>query len=312
MQEELRERFTSSQPEQTDEEPAAEESTVPESTVPVVEEEPSVPAIEESMIEEPEAGVVELLPKGLTSIQLKVLQRIGVNTIGDFLALSEEQIGNLDVLTVRQKSKLLSLQGEVATPHSSAGEELTFHSTPDEETMVAPPVDEKSVKDDVLLSKLGLPRRVKETIHEIGAYTLGDFMKLTEDDILNTQGISQVRLRRAVQAQRELKAKTTSISSEEGATSETAATSEEAAPSEEPAPSEEVTPSEETIPSEADINSYLLSHDIPAGDADLISSIVRNASSGRNVYNELRKAFKKDWKRYYDVVKIHLAQKGEK
>ena len=58
--------------------------------------------------------------------------------------------------------------------------------------------------------------------------------------------------------------------------------------------------------------SPVLSHDIPAGDADLISSIVRNASSGRNVYNELRKAFKKDWKRYYDVVKIQLAQKGEK
>ena len=64
--------------------------------------------------------------------------------------------------------------------------------------------------------------------------------------------------------------------------------------------------------SQREIISPVLSHDIPAGDADLISSIVRNASSGRNVYNELRKAFKKDWKRYYDVVKIHLAQKGEK
>ena len=187
-QEDLRERFTSSQPEQTDEEPAAEESTVP-----VVEEEPIVPVVEEPAVpslDELSTPVVELLPKGLTSIQLKVLQRIGVNTIGDFLALSEEEIRNLDVLTVRQKSKLLSLQGEVATPHSSAGEELTFHSTPDEETMVAPPVEEKSAKDDILLSKLGLPRRVKETIHEIGAYTLGDFMKLTEDDILNTEGIS--------------------------------------------------------------------------------------------------------------------------
>ncbi len=50
-------------------------------------------------------------------------------------------------------------------------------------------------------------------------------------------------------------------------------------------------------------NFPVLSHNIPAGDADLISSIVRNASSGRNVYNELRKAFKKDWKRYYDVVR---------
>ena len=46
--------------------------------------------------------------------------------------------------------------------------------------------------------------------------------------------------------------------------------------------------------SQREIISPVLSHDIPAGDADLISSIVRNASSGRNVYNELRKAFKKD------------------
>jgi hypothetical protein len=61
-----------------------------------------------------------------------------------------------------------------------------------------------------------------------------------------------------------------------------------------------------------DMNSYLLSHGIPAGYADRIASIVKNSPTGRIVYNELRKAFKKDWKRYYDVVKIHLAQKGEK
>ena len=77
------------------------------------------------------------------------------------------------------------------------------------------------------------------------------------------------------------------------------------------APSEKHT-SPSTDENMAGVRDYLLSHDIPAGDADLISSIVRNASSGRIVYNELRKTFKKDWKRYYDVVKIHLAQKGEK
>ena len=81
-------------------------------------------------------------------------------------------------------------------------------------------------------------------------------------------------------------------------------------PTDAPLSEEHTSPS--TDENMAGVRDYLLAHDIPAGDADLISSIVRNASSGRNVYNELRKAFKKDWKRYYDVVKTHLAQKGEK
>lgn len=141
-----------------------------------------------------EAKVAQILGQPVAEISFSprvrtALQKLGVNSLGDLVAKSEEdllQIPNFGRTSLRELKEFLSSKG--LSLASATGPGGIVEPTAEEAPVIAEgPVSEETLKKN--LSDFEWSGRIRKVFEKLGVVTVGDLLKKTEKDLLKSKNL---------------------------------------------------------------------------------------------------------------------------
>ncbi|HZE97492.1 MAG TPA: DNA-directed RNA polymerase subunit alpha C-terminal domain-containing protein [Planctomycetota bacterium] len=141
-----------------------------------------------------EAKVAQILAQPVAEISFSprvrtALQKLGVNSLADLVAKSEEdllQIPNFGRTSLRELKEFLSSKG--LSLASASGPGGVVEPATEEVPIVAEgPVSEETLKKN--LSDLEWSGRIRKVYEKMGVVTIGDLLKRTEKDLLKSKNL---------------------------------------------------------------------------------------------------------------------------
>ncbi len=144
-----------------------------------------------------EAKLAQVLGQPVAEISFSprvrtALQKLGVNTLGDLVAKSEEDflsIPNFGRTSLRELKEFMSSKG-LSLSSGMGGPGLPEEAG--EEEAAAPPVPAGPVSDDLAqknLSDFEWSGRIRKVFEKLGLVTVGDLLKKTEKDLLKSKNL---------------------------------------------------------------------------------------------------------------------------
>ncbi len=141
-----------------------------------------------------EAKVAQILGQPVAEISFSprvrtALQKLGVNSLGDLVARSEEdllQIPNFGRTSLRELKEFLSSKGLSLASASGPGG-IVEPAAEEAPVVAAGPVSEETMKKN--LSDFEWSGRIRKVYEKMGVVTIGDLLKKTEKDLLKSKNL---------------------------------------------------------------------------------------------------------------------------
>jgi DNA-directed RNA polymerase subunit alpha len=141
-----------------------------------------------------EAKVAQILGQPVAEISFSprvrtALQKLGVNSLGDLVAKSEEdllQIPNFGRTSLRELKEFLSSKGLSLASASGPGG-IVEPAAEEAPIVAAGPVSEETLKKN--LSDFEWSGRIRKVYEKMGVVTVGDLLKRTEKDLLKSKNL---------------------------------------------------------------------------------------------------------------------------
>lgn len=141
-----------------------------------------------------EAKVAQILGQPVAEISFSprvrtALQKLGVNSLGDLVARSEEdllQIPNFGRTSLRELKEFLSSKGLSLASASGPGG-VVEPAAEEAPVIAAGPVSEETLKKN--LSDFEWSGRIRKVYEKLGVVTIGDLLKKTEKDLLKSKNL---------------------------------------------------------------------------------------------------------------------------
>jgi DNA-directed RNA polymerase subunit alpha len=141
-----------------------------------------------------EAKVAQILGQPVAEISFSprvrtALQKLGVNSLGDLVSKSEEdllQIPNFGRTSLRELKEFLSSKGLSLASASGPGG-IVEPAAEEAPVVAAGPVSEETLKKN--LSDFEWSGRIRKVYEKLGVVTIGDLLKRTEKDLLKSKNL---------------------------------------------------------------------------------------------------------------------------